>query len=105
MEKIARIEKELDPKTTSSFYPSEFKRSVPCPGDVEDDYSTTRGAQPGAARWRAIKGIVNSTEGLQDSELFLPCHYFSYIGGTSTGGYVVCFHAKFEESQLILQSD
>jgi len=32
--------------------------------------------------------VATPTAGLPDSSLFLPCHYFQYAGGTSTGGYI-----------------
>jgi len=37
-----------------------------------------------------INGEITATEvkEKEDDELYLPCHYFTYAGGTSTGGYV-----------------
>lgn len=26
---------------------------------------------------------------LEDEQLYLPCHYFTFAGGTSTGGYIL----------------
>jgi hypothetical protein len=69
MSKIGKFEKKLDPATESSFYPGIYK-----PRYVD-----------------AKIGSHAPAVGLRESSLFLPCHYFTYIGGTGTGGYVVTF--------------
>lgn len=37
-----------------------------------------------------INGTVvpRNLHDLEDDQLYLPCHYFTFAGGTSTGGYV-----------------
>ena len=85
MEKIGRIEKALDPSVESSF--------SPC------DYRPTRSMSPeakaGSARSFPSESdaiIATSSRDLPDSSLFLPCHYFTYAAGTSTGGSVAPLH-------------
>jgi len=72
MEKIARFEKQMDMENErngkqligwSSFSPCEYP-------------PIQRG---GESEPRLIHE-------LHEDQLFLPCHYFTYIGGTSTGG-------------------
>jgi len=45
---------------------------------------------------REINGetVENDPQTLEDDELYLPSHYFSYVGGTSTGGYVLSFLSR-----------
>jgi len=59
MKEIEKVEKITDPQVHSSFHPEEYR---PCYLNKVPDHLT---------RCR-----------------YLPCHYFDYIGGTSTGGYV-----------------
>lgn len=74
MDKIGEEEKGLDPNVKSSFAPYDYK---PIPkktcgaldnSEVDDDV------------------VATATQGLPNSSLFLPCHYFTYAAGTSTGG-------------------
>ena len=78
MRRIGQEERRLDSRTESSFYPGLYK-----PRDVRplDD------ARPRTAGSQQQETIASPTEDLQEADLFLPCHYFTYIGGTSTGGY------------------
>jgi hypothetical protein len=49
---------------------------------------------------RALYKSDGNTDGCSCGEFcrYLPCHYFDYIGGTSTGGYVLvtnmCYHGR-----------
>lgn len=73
MNKIGDEEKRLDAlegngvTTTSSFAPWPYK-----PTDPD----------------RSRNAVASPTEGLPNSSLFLPCHYFDYAAGTSTGGLI-----------------
>ena len=73
MNKIGEEERRLNTQVQSSFEPKEYKpmskkNSGGSGGSKEDDI------------------VATSTEGLPNSSLFLPCHYFTYAAGTSTGG-------------------
>ena len=67
MNKIGDIEKSLDETTESSFSPCDYKPTRVEPSDA---------------------GAIgpSKSQGLPGSALFLPCHYFTYAAGTSTGG-------------------
>jgi hypothetical protein len=82
MKKIAKWEREFDPKTPSSFHPSEYKPRRSNPNNTQVVGLATAGIAGGN------HPAATPTEGVEDWDLFLPCHYFTYIGGTSTGGYV-----------------
>lgn len=87
MNRIGAEEKRLDPNTKSSFYPCVYK---PRSRESEPQPKTSvMGARAEAFDPEAsIIPVPTRTEGLPDSSLFLPCHYFQYAGGTSTGGQV-----------------
>ena len=70
MDKIGEEEKRIDPTIQSSFAPCDYK---PKPSRGLDGVE-------------ADGVIATATEGLPNSSLFLPCHYFTYAAGTSTGG-------------------
>jgi hypothetical protein len=89
MSKVAKLEREADPDATTSFYPSEYKprrsntaENLPKAEIVDDTDETQLDLQRAHSRMPVSTPI----DGLKDSHLFLPCHYFTYIGGTSTGG-------------------
>ncbi|KAL9003436.1 MAG: hypothetical protein Q9188_003686 [Gyalolechia gomerana] len=75
MNKIGDEERRLDElegrigKTKSSFAPGAYKPIIPNPATN--------------SRFEA-----SDTNNLRDSSLFLPCHYFDYVVGTSTGGLI-----------------
>ncbi len=85
MNKIGAEEKRLDEKAESSFYPSMYK---PRSQNLEPQQRPGgSGVEADAPDPNAPIVIVPSpTDGLPYSSLFLPCHYFTYAGGTSTGG-------------------
>jgi predicted esterase len=91
MRRIDQEERRLDSRTESSFYPGLYKPRVVRPPDD---------ARPRTAGSQQQEIIASSTEDLQEADLFLPCHYFTYIGGTSTGGYEFPF--KFDMQRLWL---
>lgn len=83
MDKIGDEEMRLDPQTESSSYPCMYKpRSNKTDG--ESHLSSTWLSKTSDADENIV---ATSTQGLPNSARFLPCHYFTYIGGTSTGGY------------------
>jgi len=88
MRKIAKLERELDQNTHSSFHPSEYKprrsNTISEQADSPDNADESHILQ----REHTRMPVATPIDGLQDSDLFLPCHYFTYIGGTSTGGWV-----------------
>ena len=80
MEKVGIEERRIDPAVKSSFSPSMYKPTkigfgTPYTEDI-DSFEAN---------------IVTETDpsGLSSDSLFLPCHYFDYGAGTSTGGYVM----------------
>ena len=80
MEKVGSEERRLDPSIRSSFSPCMYK-------PTKIGFSTLYSEDVESSR----ADIVTETNpgGLSDSSLFLPCHYFDYGAGTSTGGYVM----------------
>ncbi len=85
MNKIGDLEKVLDKTTESSFSPCDYKptmvRAANATGGSVD-------ASPSDRSELSDGGAVGATKshGLLNSALFLPCHYFTYAAGTSTGG-------------------
>lgn len=90
MNKIGDEEKRLDREdgpAESSFAPCVYKPTTSMP---------TVGSNRGQERPFSRSSITSesseasvvptATEGLPNSALFLPCHYFTYAAGTSTGG-------------------
>lgn len=75
MNKIGEEEKRSEPPFESSFAPYDYK---PMLNSSAGDLDNLEG-----------DGVVaTATQGLPNSSLFLPCHYFTYAAGTSTGGCV-----------------
>ena len=73
MDKIGEEEKRIDSTIKSSFGPFDYK---PLPKQI-----------PGCLDDSEVNGVVGTaTQGLPNSSLFLPCHYFTYAAGSSTGG-------------------
>jgi hypothetical protein len=89
MKKIGKLERELDPNTKSSFHPSEYKprRSITSNGQAGVP-GVSNGTRPELQRDHSSRPVATPIDGLAGSDLFLPCHYFTYIGGTSTGGLI-----------------
>lgn len=80
MEKVGIEERRMDPAVKSSFSPCMYK-------PTKIGFGT-----PYTENIDSFEGnIVTGTDpsGLSSDSLFLPCHYFDYGAGTSTGGYVV----------------
>ena len=65
---VERIEKEMSSDSTSSFYPEQY---VP----------------PHNNKRKPSSAVSEKSEhdGTDEACRYLPCHYFDYIGGTSTG--------------------
>ena len=85
MTKIGEVERALDETTESSFSPCDYK-----PTAVNSAY--TRGESADSLRSEPSDpsdvGAIGptTTHHLPYSALFLPCHYFTYAAGSSTGG-------------------
>jgi len=45
--------------------------------------------------------VTRKIETLDDDELYLPCHYFTLVGGTSTGGYDLSFLSWITVADLL----
>jgi hypothetical protein len=87
MKRVGLEEKKLDSRTESSFYPGVFKpRVVDAVNDGRPGTASSRPQEIVATPTITKDAEGNDTE-LDEADLFLPCHYFNYIGGTSTGGY------------------
>lgn len=80
MDKVGIEERRIDPAIKSSFSPCMYK-----PNTRGFNTPNTEDIEPFEAN------VVRETDtcGLSRESLFLPCHYFDYGAGTSTGGYVM----------------
>ena len=85
MNKIGNLEKRLDGATESSFSPSDYK-----PTTISLENPNTESANPlppvPSEGLDASAVVPTKSHDLPNSALFLPCHYFNYAAGTSTGG-------------------
>ena len=75
-----RIDREDGP-AQSSFSPFPYKPISKVPEPTGSHHSRNRFEGSDALSYNA-----SPTDGLPNSSLFLPCHYFTYTAGTSTGG-------------------
>lgn len=80
MEKVATEERRIDPAIKSSFSPCMYK---PTKMRLNSPYTKSN------ASFEASVVTETNPSGLLSDSLFLPCHYFDYGAGTSTGGYVI----------------
>lgn len=80
MEKVAIEERRIDPAIKSSFSPCMYK---PTKTGFTTPYTNN------TASFKASMVTETNPSGLSNDSLFLPCHYFDYGAGTSTGGYVM----------------
>ena len=80
MEKVAIEERRIDPAIKSSFSPCMYK---PTKTGLTIPYTKD------TASLEASMVTETNPSGLSSDSLFLPCHYFDYGAGTSTGGYVM----------------
>lgn len=76
----------------SSFAPREYK---PRRRGSLNDAEYSNDFEPTPTREVNRDG---STVRLPNSSLFLPCHYFNYAGGTSTGGLIAIMLSRFRMS-------
>ena len=93
MRRVGIEERRLDSTVTSSFHPGVYKPTMAEPGTQ----STISAAD-------SQTGVVcaTGTHGLEESDLYLPCHYFTYVGGTSTGGYIILYTSiRFKRLTLL----
>lgn len=88
MSKIAECEKELDRTDVINGEPVANGRSLSESSFSPCEYPPIE-----------VNGkiVARNPDSLDDDQLYLPCHYFTFIGGTSTGGYVVL--AKIVQTQ------
>ena len=75
MEYIAVVEEEYDDNTYHSFSPEEWPDNVSQVPLTDEEKRQIGAANTAEAKCRAIS----------DTRRYLPCHYFDYICGSSTG--------------------
>ena len=78
MEKVGIEERRMDPAVKSSFSPGMYK---PTKIGFRKRYTENVGS------YEASTVTETDPSGLSNDALFLPCHYFDYGAGTSTGGF------------------
>lgn len=87
MNKIGEEEKRPkrdDEPAESSFTPCQYKHVDADYRDFHQDPSLPR--RTTATESAGAHVVATPVNGLPNSALFLPCHYFTYVAGTSTGG-------------------
>ena len=75
-----RIDREDGP-AESSFSPFPYKPISKVPESTGSHHSGNESEDSDAVSYDA-----SPTDDLPNSSLYLPCHYFTYTAGTSTGG-------------------
>ena len=75
-----RIDREDGP-AESSFSPFPYKPISKVPESTGSRHSGNESEDSDAVSYNA-----SPTDDLPNSSLYLPCHYFTYTAGTSTGG-------------------
>ena len=85
MNKIGELEKALDETTESSFSPRDYK---PTTVNAANTGGGSANSLPSSSSEVSDVGAIGPTvsHDLPYSALFLPCHYFTYAAGSSTGG-------------------
>ena len=83
MNKIANVEKTLWPETESSFAPCDYRPMADEALHTEAGSLTSLGSGPIGPEDIVPTAIPHDP---LSSSMFLPCHYFDYAAGTSTGG-------------------
>lgn len=79
MEKVGIEERRIDPVVKSSFSPCLYK-----PTKIGFSTRFTKDVES----FEATVVTETNPSGLSNDSLFLPCHYFDYGAGTSTGGLI-----------------
>lgn len=85
MDKIGDEERRSDrgdDYAESSFAPCDYKPMIPQTAIKTMARSATESTQSS----KADVAVASATDNLSHSSLYLPCHYFTYAAGTSTGG-------------------
>lgn len=85
MNKIGDLEKGFDETTESSFSPNDYKPTMVKPTNASGRSANSLPSDPSEPSDARAVGPTRSHR-LPNSALFLPCHYFTYAAGTSTGG-------------------
>ena len=74
---IALQEEEIDKRTSSSFSPRPYPHNVShLPVSSESQRETEHGSE---------NGEVGEVYAIELTRRYLPCHYFDYVCGSSTG--------------------
>lgn len=87
MNKVGDEEKRRDREdgaAESSFAPCIFKPTKS--QHVNEGGGHVHPESPMSSKPSKADGVATPVDGLLNSSLFLPCHYFTYAAGTSTGG-------------------
>ena len=85
MNKIGDLEKGLDKTTESSFSPCDYKPTMVKAANTSGGIAHSLHSDASEPSDAGAVGPTRSHH-LPNSALFLPCHYFTYAAGTSTGG-------------------
>lgn len=93
MDKIGDEEKRQEPTSESSFAPFAYKPKSEKPvagdsGSLKSQSSNPSDATHPLAFAERPHTSCTESHDLHHSPFFLPCHYFTYAAGTSTGGLV-----------------
>ena len=87
MNKIGNLEKSLGgPEAESSFAPREYKPMAKQTSHTHRENHTASSPSGTESPVDPEDTVPTPTDDLPNSSLFLPCHYFNYAAGTSTGG-------------------
>ena len=87
MNKIGDLEKSLGgPEAESSFAPCAYRPMLNRSSHTNTDIDTLPSPSDNESPIEPDDIIPTPTYKVPNSSLFLPCHYFDYAAGTSTGG-------------------
>ena len=87
MNKIGDLEKSLGgPEAESSFAPRAYRPMSNKSSHMDADNNTQPPPSGKGIHIEPEDIIPTPTHEVPNSSLFLPCHYFDYAAGTSTGG-------------------
>lgn len=92
MQKIGHLEEEDDGSggtsdVFTSFHPHELDKNI---SHVENEGGNDRFSREEDEMNAGEPGEVAEARKIPTEQRYLPCHYFDYIGGSSTGAYVYC---------------
>lgn len=101
MEYIGHEEKRLSPSAQSSAFPymlSTAKVHSFIPQTPSPRYSIRSNASRQSNLLKSTSPTILSSLGTSEASPYLPCHYFDYIAGTSTGGLIAIMLSRLRMS-------